>query len=353
MRCFKCDTTFEVGVKCPNCGSDMSILKWVRTISDKYYNIGLDKAKVRDLTGAVESLKLSLAVDKNNVQARNLLGLVYCEMGDIVEALTQWVVSKNIQPTANIAEVYIKQVQSNQNKFEIVTSTIKKYNLSLRYVVEENYDMAEIQLKKVLSQNPKLIKAQQLLALLYIRGSNYSRAKKLLNAILNVDHNNTLALRYLKEINGELPAKKKETTHKKRVVVENKPLNGNEAIIPRSSYKEPSNGAITVINILVGIVIGAALIWFLILPSRNQGIMEEKNREIRELSEQLSSGNVELNSLEAQLKVVTSERDSLQERLDQIGGTDGNNKLLTAVIDSANYYIANQKTGEGGLLDRD
>ncbi len=344
MRCFKCDTTFEVGVKCPNCGSDMSILKWVRTISDKYYNIGLDKAKVRDLTGAVESLKLSLAVDKNNVQARNLLGLVYCEMGDIVEALTQWVVSKNIQPTANIAEVYIKQVQSNQNKFEIVTSTIKKYNLSLRYVVEENYDMAEIQLKKVLSQNPKLIKAQQLLALLYIRGSNYSRAKKLLNAILNVDHNNTLALRYLKEINGELPAKKKETTHKKRVVVENKPLNGNEAIIPRSSYKEPSNGAITVINILVGIVIGAALIWFLILPSRNQGIMEEKNREIRELSEQLSSGNVELNSLEAQLKVVTSERDSLQERLDQIGGTDGNNKLLTAVIDSANYYIANQKT---------
>ena len=106
--------------------------------------------------------------------------------------------------------------------------------------------------------------------------------------------------------------------------------------------KSLSNGAITVINILVGIVIGAALIWFLILPSRNQGIMEEKNREIRELSEQLSSGNVELNSLEAQLKVVTSERDSLQERLDQIGGTDGNNKLLTAVIDSANYYIANQ-----------
>lgn len=137
MRCFKCDTAFDVGVKCPSCGSDMSILKWVKTISDKYYNSGLDKAKVRDLTGAVESLKLSIAVDKNNVQARNLLGLVYCEMGDIVEALTQWVVSKNIQPTANIAEVYIKQVQSNQNKFEVVTSTIKKYNLSLRYVMEE------------------------------------------------------------------------------------------------------------------------------------------------------------------------------------------------------------------------
>ena len=344
MRCFKCGTTFDVGVKCPNCGSDMSILQWVKKVSNDYYNIGLDKAKVRDLTGAVESLKLSLAVDKTNIQARNLLGLVYCEMGDIAEALTQWNVSKNFQPTANIAEVYIKQVQSNKNKFDVEASAIKKYNLSLRYIIEGNYDMAEIQLKKVVSQHPKLIKASQLLALLYTRQNSYSKAKKLLNEILNIDHNNTLALRYLKEINGELPVKKKETARKKKVVVENKPLNGNEVIIPRSSYKEPSNGAITVINILVGIVIGAALIWFLILPSRNQGIMEQKNRELRELSEQVSTGNVELKSFEEQLKVVTSERDSLQERLDQIGGTDGNNKLLTAVIDSANYYIANMRT---------
>ncbi len=96
----------------------MSILKWVRTISDKYYNIGLDKAKVRDLTGAVESLKLSLAVDKNNVQARNLLGLVYCEMGDIVEALTQWVVSK-IFSLQQISQRYIS------NKFNPIKTNLR------------------------------------------------------------------------------------------------------------------------------------------------------------------------------------------------------------------------------------
>jgi len=321
-------------------------MKWAVKVSNEYYNTGLDKAKVRDLTGAIESLRLSVAVNKNNVQARNLLGLVYCEMGELVEALSQWVISKNIQPTANIAEVYIKQVQANQNKFELVTATIKKYNLSLGYVLEENYDMAEIQLKKIISQNPKLIKAQQLLALLYIKGGNYSKAKKQLTAILNIDHNNTLALRYFKEINGDLQVKKKEHTssRKKKAIEEDKPLKGNEAIIPRSSYKEPSNGAITVINILVGVAVGAALIWFLIIPSRYKGITEEYNKSLQEYSEQLSSGNVELNMMEMQIKDITSERDALKAQLEQIGGEDGNNRLLTSVIDSANYYIGNNKT---------
>ncbi|MFR2510981.1 MAG: hypothetical protein ACLS9K_01570 [Lachnospira eligens] len=31
-----------------------------------------------------------------------------------------------------------------------------------------------------------------------------------------------------------------------------------------------SNGAITIINVLAGVVIGAALIWFLIVPARNK-----------------------------------------------------------------------------------
>ena len=43
-------------------------------------------------------------------------------MGDVVEALSEWVISKNIQPDNNCAEDYITDIQSNQNKFELVTS---------------------------------------------------------------------------------------------------------------------------------------------------------------------------------------------------------------------------------------
>ena len=62
-----------------------------------------------------------------------------------------------------------------------------------------------------------------------------------------------------------LPQKREKRETK---VIESQPLSGNDVILPRSSYKEPGNGAITIVNILVGVVIGAALIWFLVMPSR-------------------------------------------------------------------------------------
>lgn len=46
------------------------------------------------MTGAAESLKTKCDDSQNNIEARNLLGLVYCEMGEVVEALSQWVISK-------------------------------------------------------------------------------------------------------------------------------------------------------------------------------------------------------------------------------------------------------------------
>ena len=117
--------------------------------SDVYYNKALEKARLRDLSGAIETLKVSLMINKYNINARNLLGLIYCEMGEVVEALSQWVMSKNFAPEDNVADSYIKKIQSNQNKFEAVTNAIKKYNLSLNYAKDKNYDMAVIQLKKI------------------------------------------------------------------------------------------------------------------------------------------------------------------------------------------------------------
>ena len=103
MRCFKCGSFLTDGDTCPQCGEYVGIYKKTARVSDAYYNAGLYKARVRDLTGAVESLKISLMINKYNTNARNLLGLVYCEMGDVVEALSQWVVSKNFTPEGNIA----------------------------------------------------------------------------------------------------------------------------------------------------------------------------------------------------------------------------------------------------------
>ena len=47
------------------------------------------------MSGAEEALKISLKYDKMNIDARNLLGLVYYETGEVVLALSHWVISVN------------------------------------------------------------------------------------------------------------------------------------------------------------------------------------------------------------------------------------------------------------------
>ena len=240
MRCYKCGCVLSANDTCAKCGTDVSIYKKTARVSDIYYNKGLEKARVRDLSGAIETLKVSLMINKYNINARNLLGLIYCEMGEVVEALSQWVMSKNLAPDDNVAESYIKKIQSNQNKFESVTNAIKKYNVSLQYAKDKNTDMAVIQLKKIVISNPHFIKAHLLLALIYIKDNEYQRARKLLNSVLKIDRNNTLASKYLEQINQSQNIKDNDISgsflpKKKVKEEESKPLNGNDVILPRSS----------------------------------------------------------------------------------------------------------------------
>ena len=155
-----------------NCGEDVKIYKKLARISNTYYNAGLAKANVRDLSGAIQDLKYSLEINKYNTQARNLLGLIYFEMGEVVDALTEWIISKNLEPKKNTADEYIKAIQESPAQLETMNQTIKKYNQALTYCQQGSDDLAIIQLKKVLSLNPRLVKAHQLLALLYIKTEN-------------------------------------------------------------------------------------------------------------------------------------------------------------------------------------
>ena len=45
--------------------------------SNYWYNDGLRKAKIRDMSGAIMSLRKSLQFNRENIAARNLLGLVF------------------------------------------------------------------------------------------------------------------------------------------------------------------------------------------------------------------------------------------------------------------------------------
>ena len=55
----------------------MDYTKKIMHQSKYWYNDGLGKAKIRDMSGAIVSLRRSLQYNRGNIAARNLLGLVY------------------------------------------------------------------------------------------------------------------------------------------------------------------------------------------------------------------------------------------------------------------------------------
>ena len=331
MICYKCGQEVGDAKRCPNCGASLAIFLRVRRISNSYYNLGLQQASVRNLSGAVESLKNSLKFNKYNIDARNLLGLVYHEMGETVDALSEWVISQSYQPDDNLANRYLDEIQKNRGQLDTINQTIKKYNQALHYCQQDSRDLAIIQLKKVLSMNPKLIKGHQLLALLYLQDGKLELAKKSLRNAGRIDANNTTTLRYLKEVNTQLKEKSPSKKPKDDDLISYQ--SGNETIIMPKRFKESSLGA-TLAYIVTGLVVGAAVTAFLIVPNVKNQVKEEAKQQILEASDTISTNDQTIKDLEKQV-------DDLQAQLEQEAN---NNEKVADQIKSyerlLNAYVA-------------
>ncbi|MCI8744674.1 MAG: hypothetical protein HFI25_03215, partial [Lachnospiraceae bacterium] len=307
---------------CSACGTDIKIYQKLIRLSNTYYNMGLEKARVRNLSGAVQDLKNSLKLNKEHISARNLLGLIYYETGEVVSALTEWIISKNLEPNKNIADEYIRAIQNNPARLETINQTIKKYNQSLLYCQQGSDDLAVIQLKKVLSLNPKLVKAHQLLALLYIQSEEYDRAGRELQRALAIDKTDNLSLRYLEELeqrtgapvgSGKKPEREGKERGKNPDVISY--TSGNETIIMPSTYKD-NTGVNVVLNLLIGLVVGVALMWFLVVPAKLRAVRSETNQEIVEYGDQISAKQAEINNLQKKIEELESQQVEEEEKPD-------------------------------------
>lgn len=340
MICYHCGCNLTAHSFCTNCGADVELYKKIMAVSNLYYNEGLEKAGIRDLSGAINSLRQSLKFNKNNIDARNLLGLVYFEMGEVVAALSEWVISKNMKPSKNIADDYINMVQSNATKLETINQTIKKYNQALIYCQQDSKDMAIIQLKKVRSLNPKFIRARQLLALLYIDAEEWEFADRELKKCCQIDSNNTAILRYKKEVEKMLLPEDNSKNQKSK-----KPSNDvvhyqrdNETIIQPFGYKE-QKGLSSIINIIIGVAIGIAVACFLILPARVSSAKEELTKQYKAVSEQLDAKSAKITELESTISSITEENNNLHEQLDIYVGTDGTMQIMDDLLSAAKQYV--------------
>lgn len=348
MKCYNCGCQLSEKEFCTGCGADVALYKKIMYASNFFYNEGLEKASVRDLSGAVASLRQSLKFNKNNVEARNLLGLVYFEMGEVVKGLGEWVISKNLRSEKNIADDYINMIQENPSRLETINQTIKKYNLALGYCQQDGLDLAVIQLKKVLSLNPNYIRAHQLLALLYMKAEEWEKAKRELDKCIRIDTGNTTTRRYLKEVEAMLDvAENARGGMRKKALPDDvvKYQSGNETIIQPVGNRD-NRSVSTVLNIGIGIVIGIAAACFLILPSRLSSADSAAQAELRAVSEQLDKKTSTIEEMEQQAKLLTDENEKLKQELNDYVGNDGALEVVDGLLQTVSVYMENPEDTE-------
>ncbi|MBR0131792.1 MAG: hypothetical protein IJM14_01775, partial [Lachnospiraceae bacterium] len=96
-----------------------------------YYNKGLDRARVRDIYGAIRMLRRSLEMDKTYVNSRNLLGLCLYEVGEVGEAINEWKISKSIDKVNPRADYFLNALKANPGKVSYYRTTVRKCNNGL------------------------------------------------------------------------------------------------------------------------------------------------------------------------------------------------------------------------------
>ena len=247
--------------------------------SNYWYNDGLKRANIRDLTGAITSLKKSLQYNRDNIASRNLLGLVYYGRGDVVEALTEWVLSKNLQPKENIANYYIikiKEKKEARKNIRIAHKLDKTDDITMRYMHELN------QVRK--SRNVRL-----------------------------VDDKDT--------------GKKKK---RRQTVTYNI---GNETIIqPVASGLKDNVGLHTMINIAIGVAVGVAVMAFLVMPAVSASRQSKVNKQTVKFSDQIATQKSQISALKKELETYRTDTKAAEEQKQTAEVTKSSYESLMTVV---------------------
>ena len=349
VLCPHCGAQVRKNGYCSECYLPLSMLKKAQNTSNYYYNIGYDRASARDLSGAIESLLQALRYNKRNVPARNLLGLIYYEMGEAVQAMSEWVMSINYQQENNLATKYLKELKKDPARLESVDQLARKFNMAIQYAHSEDYDRSIWHRKMALSDNPHFVKGYLLLALLYIGTDNYEKARVTLRRVLKIDKANSLAVHYLREMgdteeniiemrkqnvdndglldddyleeivvteDGRAPKK----IEKKNLFQEIK-AKKDTSVVRTGQFGQVSLAKYSGLYMLLGLVFGVLLFSFFILPGQKKKLRVENEQLIKTYSEELAGKNSTINSLSAEVDSLTKQIDTLQNGAAQ-GETD-------------------------------
>ncbi len=345
MNCFYCGYEIDREDCCPICGANLKEYRRVRARGQRLYNEGLRRAQNREISSAIENLETALHCDKGLTDARNLLGLCYYEIGEMVLALNEWVISKNLQPEDNRADLYLEGVQKSRGAMEKISNTMHKFNQAVRYCKEGNRDLARIQLKRVIEMNPHMVKAYQLFALCQIADGNYREAAKALKVARRIDASDPVTVRYSKETREGLrrTAQSQKKSHRRLpgafvLGSEEIPLEDHRSVL---DYFDGARGSL--LNILVGMVVGILVSIFLIYPAVRAHSNSTAADALVSANQQKEASDSSISSLQKQVQ-------SLQDQLSNYTGKADAVTSYESLIEAKSKLAANDQAGAYRVL---
>ena len=283
-------------------------------IANCYYNLGLERAKLRDLSGAAELLKKALHYDKYQREARNLLGLIFFEMGEVADALVQWVISMNLLPEDNLADYYLDEIQRKPAILRICSDNVKRYNQALDYAQHNNEDLAVFQLNQVISDSPNYVKAHILLALLYMDRGDWIKAGKSLYLVLKIDRNNPKALVLMDLVKKNTGRAEIEQSKLKNVFSHRK-MTDDDVMMPQE-IRQLSPWSVSLL-LLLGTGIGLFVFYLLMLPAGIRSANAKNNQELIAYTEKLDAANQKLSNVEEEKSKLQKSYDDAKANLDR------------------------------------
>lgn len=278
---------------CSGCGRSLEAAYALAKVSGRFYNEGLSYAKEHSLEHARIALKKAIVYNPGNIQARNLLGLVYMETGEAGLAVREWLQSTAREPEGaiNPAVDYLKRISKNFGRAAQIKEAVRLYNQALELLKKGQMDTALLHLKKAVAQSERYVRARNLLALCYMEQRQFPRAAQLLRESEQLDREDPM-IPYLRQLyrtskeewEGSREGREAEEEERARqeepeeIPDEGKPLiSGNS---PKRSVRTllRQNASVTQFLLFaLGMAVGLMFMGFLIMPAQMSVLQRERS----------------------------------------------------------------------------
>ncbi|MBQ5953515.1 MAG: hypothetical protein IJL47_05705 [Lachnospiraceae bacterium] len=354
MLCYQCGNTLGAGKYCLRCGADVQMYRKIARLANRYYNEGLARASVRDLSGAVAALKQCLAIDKRNIPARNLLGLVLYERGETIDALAEWVVSTNYLPHDNLAESYVEALQKDRTEMDLASNAIHKFNLALEQAKAGSNDLALIQLQYVTEKVPRMVKAHELMALLLLDEGDNAKAKKEIDAALKIDCGSVFCRHLLQELDNAPRQDAAKNLSRVNAAMKNTAENVKEKAGRVGGALQGRAGKW--LRFLLGLILLVCAIEGILVPTISRNRETAVNQAVASYAEQMESLRLRLAASEDKNEAyeillqmseldIDQDRDKIEELFLQLSITSADSDLYKSLYDSWRLILA-QRSGQ-------